>query len=297
MPLQSFLHPQYRPVSPTLLLSTILLCLAGCQRTPQPAGTSQNSQQQSPAADTATENANKTDEQHPHTAGTHGGLIIPVGADSYHTEAIIDSAGSLRLLMLQRDETRVLEVDTQSLTAWVKVTGQTDAAAIPMSAQPQPGDTPGMTSQFVAELPPDLRSKPLDVTIPNVRINGERFRIGFSTEAQQHAVDMPSSLPVDEEQQLYLIAGGNYTENDILANGKMTAAAKFKGKISKHDAKPKPGDRICPISRTKANAEFTWIINGQPYQFCCPPCVDEYVRLAKQQPDELQPPDSFIKQP
>jgi len=284
-------------IFPRLLLLTISLYLAGCQRTPAHANPSQDSQTSAAHSVAATDAADESDDAHPHVAGAHGGTIIPIGSDSYHAEAIVDSSGSLRLLMLQRDETRILEVDTQSLTAWVKVTGQTDAAAIPMTAQPQEGDTAGLTSQFVAELPQNLRSKPLDVTIPNVRIDGERFRIGFSTNVPQHNEEMPSSLPAEEEQQLYLTAAGSYTEKDIMANGKMTAAVKFAGKISKHDARPQPGDRICPISRTKANPEFTWIINGQPYQFCCPPCIDEYVRLAKQQPADLLPPDSFIKQP
>jgi YHS domain-containing protein len=106
---------------------------------------------------------------------------------------------------------------------------------------------------------------------------------------------MPSSVAPDEERQLYLTPGGKYTEADIKANGNVTASQKFKGVVSKHDAKPKPGDRICPVSMTKANPDFTWIVNGKPYQFCCPPCVDEFVKGAKERPDELQDPDVFIK--
>lgn len=257
----------------------------------------QNTESHGESATQTSDTSKNTPEQHPHVAGANGGLIIPIGSDSYHAEAIIDASGSLRLLMLQKDETRVLEIETQPLTAWVRVTGQPDAVSIPLSPLPQDGDAAGMTSQFVAELPATARGKSLDVTIPNVRIAGERFRIGFTTAAPQHSEDMPASLPADEEQQLYLTAAGTYTEADIKANGSTTAAVKFAGKVSKHDAKPQPGDRICPVSRTKANPEFTWTINGQPYQFCCPPCIDEYVRLAKQQPGELQPPDSFIKQP
>lgn len=282
-------HSVIRPMFLTIL-PAFLLYVAGCQQSaPAPAPLPE-------PADTTDTSKNSAD-QHPHVAGAHGGLIIPIGSDSYHAEAIIDNSGSLRLLMLQKDETRILEVETQPLTAWIKVTGQPDAVSVPLAARPQDGDTAGMTSQFVAELPAAARGKPLDVTIPNVRIAGERFRIGFTTESEQHAASMPASLPADEEQQLYLTAAGSYTEADIKANGSTTAAIKFAGKVSKHDAKPKTGDRICPISRTKANPEFTWIINGQPYQFCCPPCVDEYVRLAKEQPGELQPPDSFVKQP
>ena len=47
---------------------------------------------------------------------------------------------------------------------------------------------------------------------------------------------------------------------------------------------------------TKANPKFTWIINGQAYQFCCPPCVDEFVQLAKEKPDEIAPAASYVKE-
>ncbi len=106
---------------------------------------------------------------------------------------------------------------------------------------------------------------------------------------------MPANLPADEEQTLYLTAAGKYTEADITANGNMTASQKFKGVASSHDMFPKKGDRICPITLTKANPSFTWVIGGKPYQFCCPPCVDEFVKLAKEQPDEIKDPDSYIK--
>ena len=72
---------------------------------------------------------------------------------------------------------------------------------------------------------------------------------------------------------------------------------KFKGFKPEHDAKPKPGERICPISRSKANPKCSWMIGGAEYLFCCPPCVDEFVKKAKERPDEVKPPESYIQQP
>ncbi|MBL8794198.1 MAG: hypothetical protein JNM56_09850, partial [Planctomycetia bacterium] len=46
---------------------------------------------------------------------------------------------------------------------------------------------------------------------------------------------------------------------------------------------------------TKANAKFTWVVGGKGYEFCCPPCVDEFVRLAKESPDEVMLPGEYIK--
>ena len=94
----------------------------------------------------------------------------------------------------------------------------------------------------------------------------------------------------------YLTPGGKYTAEDIAANGKTIPSVKFKGIRSNHDDKPAKGDRICPISKTKANDQFLWVIDGKSYAFCCPPCIDEYVRAAKEQPDSLLAPETFIKE-
>lgn len=106
---------------------------------------------------------------------------------------------------------------------------------------------------------------------------------------------MPAGIDADEERALYLTPGGIYTEADIKANGSVTAGEKFKGKMAKHDMKPKVGDKICPITMTKANPKFTWIIGGKSYEFCCPPCIDEYVLLAKTSPKEVLDPSEYIK--
>ena len=59
---------------------------------------------------------------------------------------------------------------------------------------------------------------------------------------------------------------------------------------------PKPGDKICPITDTKANPKCTWIVGGKTYQFCCPPCIDEFVRLAKENPDKVKDPEEYVQQ-
>lgn len=236
-----------------------------------------------------------SEEEHPHKPGSHGGIIIPIGSDSYHAEAVIETTGEFRLLMLGKDETRIQEVDVQPVKAYVKAIGDPSATPIDLSAVPQDGDAPEKTSQFVGQLPEEFRGKQLDVTIPNLRIAGERFRVGFTTATEAHAEEMPESLPAEQERQLYLTAGGKYTDADIKANGGVTASQKFKGLTSSHNMFPKEGERICPVTQTKANPKFTWIVDGKPYQFCCPPCVDEFVTMAKERPEELKAPDDYIK--
>ncbi len=233
--------------------------------------------------------------EHTHIAGAHGGMVIPIGSDSYHAEAVIEKDGQFRLLTLGADETRIQEVDVQDLKAYIKAAGEPDATPIEMKAVPQDGDVQGKTSQFVGQLPESAIGKAIDVTIPNLRIGNERFRIGFTTAVQQHSSDMPTAVTGTEEQQLYFTPGGKYTQADIDANGKLSAGAKFRGFMSKHDMAPKAGDIICPVTFTKANPKIEWQVDGNKYLFCCPPCVDEFVRMAKEEPDSLKAPKDYVQ--
>ncbi len=279
------------------LLAVGTLVVVGCnQPTSTPPTTS------TPNSSTATANAvmpttaaPAAADEHPHTPGAHGGIVIPIGSDSYHAEAVIEKEGVFRLLMLGADETRIQEVDVQSVKAYIKASGDTDATPIDMKATPQDGDAPDKTSQFVGQLPQDAVGKAIDVTIPNLRIGAERFRVGFTTAVEEHDTGMPAAVSGDEEQKLYFTAAGKYTEADIKANGKLTAATKFKGFMSKHDMKPKPGDWICPVTFTKANPKIEWQVNGKKYLFCCPPCVDEFVRMAKEEPEDVLEPGDYIQ--
>jgi YHS domain-containing protein len=223
--------------------------------------------------------------------------MISLGRDSYHVEAVIDSAGAVRLYTLGKDESRVIDVESQTLKGFVKAEGDADSKPISFEASPQDGDSPGKTSLFMGQLPQELVGRKLDVTIPNIRIDGERFRLGFVSGQESHdeSSDMPAKVANEAERELYLTPGGRYTVADIEANGNMTASQKFKGMKSEHDMKPEVGDMLCPISGTKANSKFTWIIDGKPYEFCCPPCVDEFLASAKESTDPLPDPDSFIK--
>jgi YHS domain-containing protein len=235
--------------------------------------------------------------EHGHKSGEHGGIMISLGRDSYHVEAVVDTTGWIRLYTLGKDETRVIDVESQTLKGFVKAEGDSQAESISFEPQPQEGDTDKRTSLFVGKLPEELVGRRLDVTIPNIRIDGERFRLGFQSGQESHGdtSEMPDKLSDGEDKELYLTIGGRYTAADIAANGNMTAMQKFKGIKSSHNMNPAPGDRTCPISGTKANPKFTWVIDGKPYLFCCPPCVDEFVKMAKGSNDPLPAPESYVK--
>ena len=110
---------------------------------------------------------------------------------------------------------------------------------------------------------------------------------------------MPAPIADKEAADLYLTPGGHYTEADIDANGRTTAAEKYRGFRAKHDANPATGDMTCPISGTKASSACSWIIDGETYQFCCPPCIDEFLALAKSETkaDTILPADQYVQRP
>lgn len=235
------------------------------------------------------------DENHGHKSGAHGGIMVSLGRDSYHVEAVFEKDGTLRIYTLGNDETRVIDVDKQTLKGFVKVDGDSSSQPFTLEAEPQESDAPGRTSQFAGKLPEELWGMNLDVTVPNIVISGERFRLGFKSTAGEHQEGMPAKVGKDAERELYLTPGGKYTEADIAANGSVTASQKFRGLRSSHDMSPKAGDKICPVTETKANPAFTWVVGGQTYEFCCPPCVDEFVRAAKVATDDLKPPSEYVK--
>lgn len=235
---------------------------------------------------------------HEHGTGANGGLIVPLGRESYHIEPVFEPGGVLRLYLLGADETRVQETQRQTLKAFVKQAGSRETVPLDINAEPQEGDAEGMTSRFKGVLPDSLRDMPVEVMIPNLRIDGERFRVGFSSatpEPEAHS-SMPAPLGDDASDTLFLTPGGKYTEADIEANGRVTAKQKFKTFMAKHDMHPRVGDLICPITETKANPACAWVIGGKTYQFCCPPCVEEFVRIAKESPDQIKEPEAYVKQ-
>ena len=283
------------------VLGTTLM-VSGCNRQPSQAANTTTDATSGPAG-AAPELAAATvvdEEEHGHKPGAHGGIIVPIGRDSYHAEAVFEQGGTLRLFMLGQDEGRVQEVDSQTLTAYVKAVGGTDSVSISMEPERLEDDAEGKTSQFVAKLPEELAGQPVEVTVPSLRINGERFRLGFSSESAHEEAgdhggsDMPEKVADGEEQALYLTPGGHYTAADIEANGRVTASQKFKGVRAAHDMNPKPGDKICPITMTKANAKFSWVVGGKTYEFCCPPCVDEFVSTAKSG-GEVGDPEDYVQ--
>ena len=268
-----------RTVLPVLIAGVAALVLVGCSR---------------PAPQPAPAEAPKH-EEHAHQS-QHGGIVVPIGRENYHAEAVFEKGGTLRLYLLGADETQIQETEAKPLDAYAKAVGDAEAEKFVLQPQPQSGDKTGMTSLFVGQLPEQLAGKNVEVTVPNVTIEGGRFRIGFQSvppEAAHAEPGMPAKLGSEEERALFLTPGGKYTAADIEANGKTVPSVKFRGIRATHDTDPKPGEPICPITDTKANPKFAWIVGGKTYEFCCTPCIEEFVATAKEKPDEVKDPEFY----
>src|SRR5262249_39697994 len=128
----------------------------------------------------------------------------------------------------------------------------------------------------------------------HIKIAGERYRFVIPPATDEHEAAPPKAASEDEKK-LFLRPGGIYTAADIKANGNQTAAQKFAGFKPAHDRDPKPGEKICPITRTKANPACTWIVGGKTYTFCCPPCVSDFLKLAKEEPEKIKEPEAYVQ--
>jgi hypothetical protein len=234
-----------------------------------------------------------TDGQHVHHPAPHGGVIASAGDEEghYHVEALADRGHTIKFYTYGENLDDVLEVEHQIVTAQVKREGDAETTPVVLMPMPQPLDADGNTSRFFCKLPKKLRGKPLTVHVPGIDFAGRRFPLDFTVASPE----MHGSGDEEQEENVLLFAGGKYTDADIRANGGMTASHKYKVFEVNHDDKPRRGERLCPISRTKANQQLAWVIGGKSYVFCCPPCIQEFVRQAKQEPREIKDPESYVK--
>jgi YHS domain-containing protein len=234
------------------------------------------------------------DRNHAHKAAPHGGVVVSLeeGGDHYHVEAVVEKGGTLMLYTFGEDMDQVLEVESQVITAEVKREADGEFLSVDLMPMPRPGDPEDRTTRFFGRLPQELRGSPLVVRVASIEIKGKRFPLDFTVHASPHG---EANHNANDEEKLYLTAGGKFTGADIAANGRQTAGDRYKGWKAEHHMKPRRGDRFCPITRIKANREYTWVVSGKTYEFCCPPCIDQFVRLAREEPQTVREPEEYVK--
>lgn len=227
----------------------------------------------------------------------HATNVLPAG--DHHVEAQVGPTGKVRIFLYGAREGELLpipSVDAPLLVAEALPAGA-DPVPVSLRPDPNPGDPPGNASRFVGAFArrPDQTSLGFSLTLP---IEGRTYRVVWSPEQLSGGAkdaSMPAALSDDAAARIFLSAGGTYTQADIDANGRTTPARRYGGQMTRHDAHPKPGDRLCPISETRANPRFAWTIGGKVYTFCCPPCIEEYVRRARASKTPLPDPETYVK--
>ena len=231
---------------------------------------------------------------HEHLVAPHGGTLssVGVGDPHDHAEAVLGPGGSLTVYMLQPDAKTHRAIGRQVLTAWVRAAGADEPARVILMPMPQAGDPDGATSRFAGRLAESLWGSDLErVTVPQLAVAGGRYRLAFSE--VKSSGDLASHRA--EQRSLFLTPGGKYGRADIEANGNTTAARKFVGREAEHALAPSKAGWLCPVASARSEPGVSWIVGGQDYRFCCSPCVDEFVRLAKEQPERIKPPDAYRK--
>ena len=253
------------------------------------------------------EKSEKKGDGHDHGETPHGGTILELGKD--HGEFCVDHGKKqVTVYLLGEDAKTASPIKVEKLLLSIK----TPQFQVDLKAEPQASDPKGTSSRFVATHENFAKEQEFEGTV-SVEIDGKPYLGDFKEKehkdhkndgkkdgdkkkamADGHGTIVAQADP--KEAEVYLKPGGIYTEADIKANGNTTVSVKYKTLKVAHDLKPKPGDKICPITLTKANAALTWVIGGKTYEFCCQPCVEEFVTLAKEKPSEIKEPGAYVKQ-
>jgi hypothetical protein len=213
---------------------------------------------------------------------------------------VVEEGGSMRLFILDQDETKVARVEQQDIKAQVRAVDASAAVPMILKPDPQEGDPAGKTSQFIGELPEGVQGKPLIVNL-RLSINGEAYapELTSAPPANVHA-GMPKGVArgggkiSQAERDLYLTPGGIYSAEDIVANGNTVPSLRFKSMQWAHDDNLQAGDKVCPVTNNKADPQCSWVVNGKAYSFCCPPCLDKFVGWAKKNPEKIKEPEAYV---
>jgi YHS domain-containing protein len=249
---------------------------------------------------------------HGHQGGEGHGPNVQSFANN-HIEAQVSATGKVRLMVYGMANKEMVPLDNNAIQVEAQLYNE-DPRALTIKPAPYPSDPPGKSSRFEGKVDGFDGITPVGLALTIVD-QEKTYRVNFSPETLWGAVlndlkahdssgndVMPTSLssgegmaPTPAEKELFLQPGGIYTEADIKANGNTVAAAKFRGMMPRHKMSPAKGTRVCPITNTTADRRFAWIIGGKTYYFCCPPCVEEFVKQAKEKPETIKSPEAYVK--
>ncbi|MCI0705302.1 MAG: hypothetical protein L0241_29940, partial [Planctomycetia bacterium] len=231
--------------------------------------------------------------EHPHE-GPHGGGIAQWGDDEYHLEFIVDHATKTATVYVLDDSVKKPKpIDAKELTLALK---SSPPVTMTLQAKPEESDPPGLASRFSVTHEALGKEQQFAGTISG-KVAGKPYSGDFAEKAHDgHGPASPGApKPTDREIALFMTPGGIYTQEDIQKNGNTVPAVKFYGISWSHEDNPKVGDKLCPVTVNKTDEKCAWWVNGKRYEFCCPPCLEKFVKMAKDSPEKVKDPDEYVK--
>ena len=231
--------------------------------------------------------------EHAHPPGPHGGKLVVLGRGDahYHAELLVEPSGVVRLYTLGNDASEAVAAEPQLLMAKARPAGAEGEQDLVFRPVAGPG---GSATEFLGRIPSEAVAARVQVRVAGLKIRGEAFDFAVSWESGRTDAEVRAAYEADQ-RKLYLTAGEKYTAADIAATGRTTAAAKYRGHPPAHGDPARPGERVCPVTGLKAAEVLVWWIGGEQYLFCCQPCIDEFVSLAKDRPAEVRPPATYVR--
>jgi hypothetical protein len=235
---------------------------------------------------------------HEHGVGPHGGTILELGGGKYHGEFTVDhKKQEAAVYILRGDAKTLLPIKADKVLLSIK----DPSFQVELKARPEKGDAAGQSSCFAGTHEKFGKEQEFAGTV-SCEIDGKPFTGDFAEKDEGHPhpgkqsrADEPKDRPAEREAALFLTPGGIYTVADIAKNGKVVPSVKFQGMAWAHEDDLKPGDKVCPVTANKADPQCEWFVNGQKYEFCCPPCLEKFIGWAKTQPEKVKPAEQYVK--
>jgi YHS domain-containing protein len=232
-----------------------------------------------------------------------------LSAGDCHVEAQLGKDGRIELFIYGQKERQLHPISYVGpafvLEAKAMFPGEL-GIPVEMTASPYSNEPAGTSSRFVGQVDRRVGLEQMALYL-TISLEGKNYLLRWFPKNLMPAAPapprtaaapdpaMPQAVPATTAKSLFLSPGGKYTAQDVAANGRTTAVQKYGSQMSMHNAHPKPGDRICPITDTVANPKFSWVVSGKKYLFCCPPCIEEFVKQAKEKPDSIKEPMAYRK--
>ena len=126
-----------------LMLAIVpLFVLSGCNQTADQSVRDEKdpSEKRSQVASKKDGDAKKNDDEHGHKPGAHGGIIVEIGRDNYHAEAVFEKGGLLKLFTLGKDEAKIIDVEKQVIKAYVKEESGSESVEMDLNPVPRAGE-------------------------------------------------------------------------------------------------------------------------------------------------------------